>query len=277
MDRSNDLEALLLDHLEWIERVVGSMCRRNGIWGDDADDFASWVKMRLVEDDYAVFRKFRGESAITTYLTVVISMFLREYRVTKWGRWRPSVAARRNGPVAVRLEMLVNRDGHSIDQAVEILSTEEGAELTSREAAEMLAEFPRRSNVREVGLDPAKVKHAASPMAADDPLRLEERADERGAAEDALASALEELDPEDRLIVKMRFWDGMTVADISRGLHLEQKPLYRRLERALGRLRGHLERVGVGREMVVDLLDAPDPISGPESGGSRLSNLMSGR
>lgn len=277
MDGPNELESLLLDHLEWIERVVASMCRRNGIWGDDAEDFASWVKMRLVEDDYAVFRKFRGESAITTYLTVVISMFLREYRVSRWGRWRPSVAARRNGPVAVRLEMLVNRDGHSIDQAVQILATEEGASLTTREAAALVAGFPRRSNVREVALDPANLEHATSTAGADDPLQLEERAEERGAAEAALASALEALDPEDRLIVKMRFWDGMTVADIARGLDLEQKPLYRRLDRALGRLRRDLEREGVGRETVVGLLDRPDPVPGPESGGSRLSNLMSGR
>lgn len=277
MDRPNDVEALLLDHLEWIERVVGSMCRRNGIWGDDADDFASWVKMRLVEDDYAVFRKFRGESAITTYLTVVISMFLREYRVSKWGRWRPSVAARRSGQVGVRLEMLVNRDGYSIDQAVEILSSEDGVELTRREAAELVASFPRRSNVREVALDSAKVKHSASPMRADEPFRQEERAEERGAAEDALASALEDLEPEDRLIVRMRFWDGMTVADISRGLDLEQKPLYRRLDRALAQMRRHLEREGLERETVAELLDSPDPMPDPESGGSRLSNLMSRR
>src|SRR5947208_3040379 len=39
---------------------------------DDVEDFASWVKLRLIDGDYAVIRKFQGRCSPATYLTVVI-------------------------------------------------------------------------------------------------------------------------------------------------------------------------------------------------------------
>ena len=53
--------------------------------------------------------------------------------------------------------------------------------------------------------------------------------------------------PEDRVIVRMRFWEGESVADIARALGLPQKPLYRRLERTLAALRRSLEAAGVSQ------------------------------
>jgi RNA polymerase sigma factor for flagellar operon FliA len=40
--------------------------------GVEADDFASHPKLKLIEDDYAILRKFQGRSSLRTYLTVVI-------------------------------------------------------------------------------------------------------------------------------------------------------------------------------------------------------------
>src|SRR5215216_1633249 len=84
------LETLFLDNLSVIERIIGAACRRYGLVSADAEDAASWLKLRFVQDDYAVLQKFRGESALPTYLTVVITMLFRDYRVQQWGRWRPS-------------------------------------------------------------------------------------------------------------------------------------------------------------------------------------------
>ena len=66
--------------------------------------------------------------------------------------------------------------------------------------------------------------------------------------EQALAAALEVLSKEDALLVKMHFIEGLSVADVARSLALPQKPLYRRLDRALALLRRELERRGVTRE-----------------------------
>jgi RNA polymerase sigma factor for flagellar operon FliA len=53
----------------------------------------------------------------------------------------------------------------------------------------------------------------------------------------------------------MRFMENLSVANIARGLALPQKPLYRRIERALAELRKSLEAAGVSREHVQTLLD----------------------
>lgn len=73
-------------------------------------------------------------------------------------------------------------------------------------------------------------------------------------AEEALIRALAELDVEDRLILQLFFIEGLTLAAIARGLDLDQKPLYRRKDMLVDRLRRSLEGVeGLDSD---DLLEA---------------------
>jgi hypothetical protein len=48
------------------------------------------------------------------------------------------------------------------------------------------------------------------------------------------------------------------VVEIARTLRLEQKPLYRRLNTLLTRLRGNLETYGISRVLVAELITAPN-------------------
>ena len=93
-----------VEQLDVINRIASSVCRRNGVQGADAEDFVSDVRLKLLQDDYAVLRKYRGASSQTTFLTVVISNLFRDHRIKHWGKWRPSAEAKRHGEVAVRLE-----------------------------------------------------------------------------------------------------------------------------------------------------------------------------
>ena len=122
----DDYEALLVRHLDFIDKMARIFSSRDGLSADEAEDFTSWVHERLIEDDYAVFRKFRGESALTTYLTMVISRLRHDHRVAEWGRWRPSAEAIRKGSDAVALEKLVYRDHHTVGEAVEISGASPG-------------------------------------------------------------------------------------------------------------------------------------------------------
>src|SRR5690349_21220014 len=110
-------EDLFLAHLPHIDKVVNHLCRRYHFQTDEAQDFRSSVYERLVEDDYAVFRKFQGRSSLNTYLTIVISNMLKDYLNRLLGKWRPSAEAERMGPIAVLLEQLLVRDGHTFDEA----------------------------------------------------------------------------------------------------------------------------------------------------------------
>jgi RNA polymerase sigma factor (sigma-70 family) len=255
MPERQELEALFLANLEWIDRVIGSIARRHGLSADERSDFASWVTLRLVENDYAVFQKFRGESSITTYLTTVISMLLRDYRVQQWGRWRASAAALRRGQLATRLEALVYRDGLTVHHAAELLRTSGQTTMSNRQVSELLAQLPRRAPMRPMEVRAASLDAESLIGGAESVIAAEAAAMLRGRAERAIDCALERLPLEDQLIVRMHYWQGLTLAEISRALQLDQRPLYRRLNRLLTDLRRALESAGVSRDLATELLD----------------------
>jgi RNA polymerase sigma factor (sigma-70 family) len=259
MPERSELEAQFVEHLSAIERIAAALTRRHGLSQDERAEFASWVKLRLVEDDYAVLRKFRGESSITTYLTVVIAMLFRDYRVERWGRWRPSAAAQRHGALAVRLETLVRRDGHPLAQAAEILRTSGETTLSDRELGALLAGLPSRGPLRPTEVSGEPLADLPAPSRADDLVEREQARAVRRSTDEALAAGLSRLAPEDQVIVRMRFWEGLSVADVARGLGIPQKPLYRRIEHALAALRRHLEAAGVSRDQALEILSEPVP------------------
>lgn len=254
MDRSA-LEALFLEHLPRVERTIASLARRHGLRDAEAADLASWIKLRLIEDDYAVLRKFRGESAITTYLTVVIATLVQDYRVQKWGRWRPSAAALRKGGVAMKLEALVYRQGYQLSQAAEVMRSAGETQLSDRELSSLLSELPSRSPLRPKEIGAESISELPAAFGADTLVDESLERAERREVEVALRRALDELAVEDRCILLMRYWQDMSVADIARALTLEQKPLYKRIDRLLGDLRRLLMRHGVSAEQAGNLIN----------------------
>jgi len=265
-DRS-ELEALFVAHLPLIDRILTVVGRRQGLRDDDQTDFASWARLRLIADDYAVLRRFRGESALGTYLTVVLTMAAREYRVAHWGRWRPSAAARARGPLAMQLETLVHRDGLRLADAAQLLRTAGETDLSDRALAALLAELPvRDASARRAMRDgdvTGDVDALADDSAADEPLLRAEAQAERARIEERLSDAVERLPAEERVLVRLRYWKGLSVADAARALGVPQKPLYRRLERAVATLRVGLLAAGVSEErvraMLVESLPTPPP------------------
>lgn len=245
-------ETLFVSHLPWIERVAHSLTRRHGLDPDEQDDFVSWAKLKIMEDNYAVLRKYRGDSQLTTYLTVVLSILYSDYRVARWGRWRPSAAARKHGPLAVRLEALIYRDGLTSSQAIATLRESDPALPEERELIRLLAELPPAPRGRPT---PEPISESVVQMPSEESADTALSHLERTEVRSALEKAMSRLAPEDAVIVRMRFLVGASVADIARVLHLEQKPLYRRLERILLQLRQSLESDGINRSFVSELLE----------------------
>ncbi len=243
-----------LANQELIERAIQFTCRRHHIYAADAQDFTSVARLHLLDDDCAVIRAFKGRSSLQTYLITVLTRCFLDWRNGRWGKWRPSVVAKRMGPLAVRLETMLSRDGLRLDDAYETLRTN-FAVTESRDAlAAMAAQFPQRSRrgfVSDDGLD----EQPAIGGAADTPLRREEAAEVAGQAAQVLRDAIRQLPNQDRLILRMRFEDDFGIADIARALSLEPKPLYRRMTRLLSTLRDHLESHGVTAEAAAEVLD----------------------
>lgn len=257
-DRLNS-EAIFLEHLGWIEKVAASACRKHGVWGEDAEDFSAWAKMKIMDDDYALLRRFRGESEIKTFIATVVVRLAHQYVRERWGRWRPSAAAERIGPLATELEMLVYRDGYPLEQAGQKLRVAGRTTLSDTELARLLARLPQRAPLRphEVSADPVLDAHAGS-QNADQRIAASQAWTERRELTDALEHAIERLDPEERMIVRMHFGEGRTVAEVARALRLELKPLYRHVERLRVRVRSLLEDEGIHGSDVRAMLEQED-------------------
>lgn len=239
-----EMERLFVSSLPDIERVTQHLARRHRLSPSETDDFLSEVNLAIIQGDYAILSSFEGRSSLRTYLTTVIHRLFLDFRRKSWGKWRPSAQALRLGPVALRLELLVCRDGLSLEEAVETLRTNFACDQSPESLRDLAARLPRRLSRRTL---PEAEEVLASLPAGDlerpdaqlDGARISESA--QGLISDVMAT----LGPEDRIVLRMRFEDGISVADIARTLRLDQKRLYRRLDDILQVLRRSLEERGL--------------------------------
>ena len=238
---------LYSEHADTIESVLAYVRRAHRLSADDGDEFSSWARLRLLEDNSAILRKFQGLSSVKTFLVTVIQRLFLDWRIKEWGKWRPTADARRLGPVAIELERLVLRDQIEFDQAVETLLSK-GTAQSREECHRLWAELPRRPGRQRAGEQ--ALESIASPVAAPNPIAIEEQHAAAGRARVALGDAIPALSPQEQLIIRLRFQDGFTVARIAQLIGEEQKPLYRRIEQILGRLRASLAAAGVTADEV---------------------------
>jgi RNA polymerase sigma factor (sigma-70 family) len=274
-------------HSETIKQVIDYVCRRHRLPPDKADDLESWVNLRLIENDYAVLREYKGLSKLRTYLhSVVINAYL-DWRNAEWGRFRYSAAARRLGVVAMELERLVLRDKRDYEDAVQTLVST-GVTRSREECDRLWAQLKRRSRRTEVPADEFddRLQEPVDPLQwldFDDPQRMADRVGR------VLAESLRGLPPQEQVILRLWFVDEFTVPQIARALGFEskaeEKALYRRIERSLKNLGEVLTAAGLTAEQTLELLDNPNADLGeilrkvlekPETGPSNAENAGGG-
>ena len=250
-------EATYLQHLESIKRIAKFVARRAHLNADETDEFVQIVCVRLFENDYAIIRKFQERSTFTTYLTTVILHLQHQERVVQWGKWRPSAEAKRLGDKAIAVERLLTRDGYTFSEAVKILTTHASSIYTIAELEAIYVRLPLR-NPRPVLIPNDVLPEVAVEPDADE--RLESRDRERLARRCAavIDEAGKTLPAEDRVILQLRINRGFKVPDIARFLKLDQKKVYKRLDKLYAILRRALETAGVSRAEVDKLLSRGD-------------------
>lgn len=232
--------ALFLDAQEDIDEAISSVCGRNGLYGADRDDFASTVRLRLLEDDSAVLRKFQGRCRRRTFLVAVVSNCLSDYRNSRWGKWRPSAAAKSLGRLALLIEELTVRDGHTGAEALELIRTQHGLAVSDDEFDSIRAQLGRRPKRRFVELDEVFNFPSSEPSPEDLALKSAEDWVQKEKMR-AIRTALQDLGHDDKLLLVMRFRDERTMGEIGDALGVEPKPLYRRLNRVLREVKGLFE------------------------------------
>jgi RNA polymerase sigma factor for flagellar operon FliA len=250
-----DGEQLFLAELPYIDSVICHACRKSRLSPEDADDFASEVKAKLIDRNYEVFRKFEERSSLRTYLLVVIRNALLDWLDKRLGKWRHSAAALRLGEVAKRIEEL-HRDGFTFDETCAILRSRYKVTLSEAELTEIRAQLPFRTRRRWTGEQDLENAEATEPRP-DERLLRHEAIEARRRLIVAAETALRNLPAEDRILFWVTKVEGsLTVAQFARARGLDAKELYRRIEKVRATLRGLLENQGFRKEDLDDLFPA---------------------
>jgi RNA polymerase sigma factor (sigma-70 family) len=249
---------LFLSYSPIIDSVIANLCRHHHLRASEAEDFSSFVRLALLQRDSEVLRQHTGGGSGGAFLRVVIGRLLYDFRCELWGRWRPSAGAKRRGPVAVLLERLLIRDGLSLEEAVQTARTNHGV----RDDREELWQLCVTLTPRPVKSRPAP-EAAARDVASGEPtpdlaLIRQERSATRGRIVAALSRIRRSLPPQDQLILRMRIDDGLPVSRIAATLHLNQKKLYRTVDRLYTEIREKLGHEGISAENVDECFGNPE-------------------
>jgi RNA polymerase sigma factor (sigma-70 family) len=246
-----DYQRLLLEHLGLIDQIVQTTGRRRHL-SREQEDFAGYVRLHLIENDYAVLRKFQNRSSLRTYLVAVIERLSLDFCVEQWGRWRPSAVADRLGPVAVLLERLVHRDGHTLEEALEMVLTDHASSMSPGELRAIWAQLPTRVKPTEVG------EEAAAAIGADQSSESNVDDAERRAGierlERTLRSSFAAIPDTDRVVLALRYDQGLPIVEIARLTGSSVPTLHRRLDRTIKELKRALTDAGFDPREVAGLI-----------------------
>jgi RNA polymerase sigma factor for flagellar operon FliA len=248
-----DVEEVFLTNLVHIDRAIAYVCRRSRMSPDEAEEFGSHVKCRIIETNYEIIRKFEGRSSFLTYMTTVIQRMFFQYRIQKWGKWRPSAAAKRIGDAAITLERMLSRDGFTFSDAMGVLTAGSHPLFRRAEIEAIHQRLPVR-HPRPVLVAINEAVEAQKTVDADDRLAVEARNEAARATAAAVDQVIDGLDAEDQLILRMRFWGARTAPEIAAALNLDSRKVYKRLERLLAQLRTALQRAGIESQDAADLI-----------------------
>lgn len=262
---------LYSEHAESIESVLAYTRRAHRLSADDGDEFSSWARLRLLEDDCAVLRKFQGLSSFKTFLVTVIQRLFLDWRIKEWGKWRPTAEARRLGPVAIELERLVLRDGIEFHQAAQTLVSK-GTALSIDDCDEIWAQLKQKPRRHRTSSDAL----VDLPAPDSNPYEEQQRRQRVQRIVAALRRAIQALPPADQLIIKLRYEDRFTVARIAKLVDIEQKQLYRRFEQLMKQIRAAMKADGIDDDDVRGIFDDgfdDDPENNSGNSGGSPSHL----
>ena len=236
-------QRLFIDNLDLIDQIGRAAGRRRRLSPTEQEDLSGFVRLRLIDQDYAVLRKFQNRSTFWTYLASVIERMSMDFCAEHWGRWRPSAMAERLGPEAILLERLVHRDGHSFEEALQLARAHHDVRLSEAQLRHLWEDLPIRPRHAEVS------EEAAAGVAALDSAEVdvEDSAHRKDLqhVERVLAEALGRCTDQERLLLALRFDQGMKIAEISSVLGSSAPTLHRHLAKVLASLQAALASAGV--------------------------------
>lgn len=271
------LEELYHQSLETLPPIVRGLGREKRLPPEEVEDLRSEIQIKLLEDDYRVLRQWDSRSSLKVYLgTVVYNLWHDRLRGVK-GKVLVSAAARRLGPPARDLEVLLGRQGLTLDEAYQAIKPRFPG-LSRGEAEEIAAQLKPRPG-RRFESEEVVARLPDQEPSGDERLERREKLVEKHKALALMRQRLSELPEQDRLLLVRAHAEGVKFSRIARSLGINQRSLYRRNERLIAKLRTDLEEAGIRWEDLSEVLgidEPPEPGSGERPGADLFKARFQG-
>jgi RNA polymerase sigma factor (sigma-70 family) len=276
-------------YLYVLEQLAADDMRRIRRYGQGSVErpcqFSTWLKLVVRNLYFDWFRHRHGRKSVPKEIQKLDERAQRIFKLVYWESYTPREA----------FEILRTSDSAVNYEAFLEALSEIDTRLTGINRAKIHRDFLRAVGPMSLDLD----MEAGPPVEAQAAVESIKPDQETAAAEEreALWRLLEELEPEERLIVRLRFYEGMTAKQIAAVLpSLEPMEIYRRIDKICNKLAKSARALGVDAVLLAsegdeiadsglpDALDATEPIDGslddehsPGGGNDGPGRASSGR
>jgi hypothetical protein len=239
---------------------------------------------KISDDDWRLLESYTGKSQPGTCLTSVFCRLLEDYSRARFGRPRPPIWLNRLGELWMRVYKMLcleRMEAASIADRLTVRGTRQETEVRrtiaviraripdcGQSRGEIAMENPTETLESEQAEDTnpeselslhelSELMRALSGFPGPNAIEVASDADPRAAtAAPSLARRLAnlrgalDLDDEERLILKLLYQDGRTVAAAADALRMPEHQVRRKRERAVSRLRETILAAGIGPELL---------------------------
>lgn len=261
---------LIHQHIEFIEKQCFKVIRmkraayspRQDIeLENEALELSGRVMDQLSGNNFQVLRQFKNRSKFTTYLTTIIAHQAIDMIRRKKGRNREKERAREFGDLGFQIYQKTVAQGLSTERAYLELQNEGKISISESEFLKIAARISRSgrnpgsmpnpdNNLIRMGNQNSETGEIVSPDNRNNPEDTAIRNNQKKQIDQLLQDILNELNGEDRLILRMRFpisldQEPESIDSIASALGISAKAVYKRISRILKKCRRKIEERGL--------------------------------
>lgn len=251
--------------------MINRMASRRFQQASLAEEAALFVMDGLAADDWRRLQAFTGRSTLATYVGALTIRLLEDFARFRFGRVKAPLWIRQLGGIWMALFRLLCLERISPDDAVALVSNHQPGQVKTTEDAayHILGEIP--SCGQHQGEETEFCEETTHPASEGDCSVQEQQLEQTerkqlftilggilfdNAQEDMVPRLLERvagvgirLEPQERLLLKLCYRDGIAVAEAGRMLGLNRHQAHGRLRRLLDRLRQEFAAAGLDEEL----------------------------
>ena len=266
---------------DWKKKTIEQWARINKAavrrFGDNsfAEEAALAVMEGLEANDWQRVRGYHGKAAFSSYVMALTGRLLEDFARSRFGRVRPPLWVKTMGGIWSKLFIALCLERLKVSEAVEVVFQRQfTAEKKDIEDAaySLLGRIPDCGVSRGYEVEYDEIYHGDTPSGA---LRQGEKAEENergrmlqyllqtilGEGEKEISKEVVgklqslkiELQPLEKMLLKLCFQDGLGVAAAGRLLGQTRYQAHGRMRRIMARIRREFERIGLDKELYLFL------------------------